>query len=42
MIKNLENLKSSTSQMFDSQILVMQEKIKQAQTGIEISNISVK
>lgn len=42
VIKNLEDLKYSTSQMFDSQILVMQEKIKQAQTGIEISNISVK
>lgn len=42
IIKNLETLKVSTSQMFDSQILVMEEKIKQAQIGIEISNIGAK
>lgn len=39
IIKNLESLKISTSQMFDSQILVMEEKMKQAQTGIEIAII---
>lgn len=42
IIKNLEILKNSTSQMFDSQILVMEEKIKQAQIGIEIAVISSK
>lgn len=39
IIKNLETLKNSTSQMFDSQIIVMEEKIKQAQTNIEIALI---
>lgn len=42
IIKNLENLKTATSQMFDSQILVMEEKIKQAKTNIEIANIGAK
>lgn len=42
IIKNLEILKSSTSQMFDSQILIMEEKIKQAQIGIEIAVIGSK
>lgn len=42
IIKNLERLKVSTSEMFNSQILVMQEKIKQAQTGIEIAQIGAK
>lgn len=42
IIKNLEKLKTSTSDMFESQILVMQEKIKQAQTGIEIAQIWAK
>ncbi len=42
IIKNLEILKNSTSQMFDSQILVMEEKIKQAQIGIEIAVIGSK
>ncbi len=42
IINNLENLKNSTNQMFESQILMMQEKIKQAQTGIEIADIGAK
>lgn len=42
IIKNLENLKTATSQMFDSQISVMEEKIKQAKTNIEIANIGAK
>lgn len=39
IISNLQNLKISTSAMFDSQILVMEEKIKQAQTSIQIAQI---
>ncbi|MDD5769720.1 MAG: efflux RND transporter periplasmic adaptor subunit [Candidatus Gracilibacteria bacterium] len=41
IIGSLETLKVSTSQMYDSQIDVMQEKIKSAKAGIEIAKVGV-
>lgn len=40
IIYNLEILKSSTSQMFESQIMMMEEKISQARIGVDIAHIS--
>lgn len=41
ILASLESLKVSTSQMFDSQIWVMEEKIKSAKTWIEIADVWV-
>lgn len=41
IIKNLENMKSSTSKMYDSQIEVINKKISQALTQVDISKIWV-
>lgn len=39
ILASLESLKISTSQMFDSQINVMEQKIDSAKTGIEIADV---
>ena len=39
ILKSLENLKNTTSQMYDSQINILNEKISQAKTNLEISDI---
>lgn len=41
IISSLESLKKSTSEMFENQIQVMQEKISQANTAIEMADISI-
>lgn len=41
IISSLNALKSSTSEMYDSQIQVMQEKIKSAEKWVEIAKIQV-
>lgn len=42
IIWSLETLKKSTSEMFDSQIIAMEQKISQAKIGIEMADIGAK
>lgn len=42
IISSMQNLKKSTSEMFDSQILAMEQKISQAKIGIQMADIWAK